>query len=305
MSAGHPPLARFVLIVGLAVRIGEKHGNRVFPSIDLISADTGIGQTTVKKWLRYLEEHGLIVREQTRRSDGTRGVNSYYLPIEATFRIKSTRDQQSESDLSESHSRKLSKPRSESDLTTVGIRPAEQESVEQDSDNKIQPLPVSDDESELPLGLTPLRPKDPPPADVASLVEEEWRARAFARPLRGGKLTPANAEKARNLARDAATEGQNALDVWREIFERIDDGAFLRGEIKPGEGFVQFQLKMDWLLEKRNFTKVLEGRYDGKSTGPSIKRGSTSEAAGRVIERLRASGRERTGRGNPGLSDGR
>jgi hypothetical protein len=150
---------------------------------------------------------------------------------------------------------------------------------------------------ELDLGLPPVPPKDPTPSDVADFISEEWAARAFATPLRGGRPSAENAEKATELAKKAAVGAGTAIDVWKEIFAAIDRSDFLQGKIAGKDGRPPFKLSLSFLLEKRNFNKTLEGRFDGHATSER-RRGTTSEATHRVIERIRSGGNGRAGYGN-------
>lgn len=54
-----------------------------------------------------------------------------------------------------------------------------------------------------------------------------------------------------------------SLDKIREVFEKAEKSAFLRGET----GRPSFKPGIDWLLNETNMIKVLEGNYDDKPGG--------------------------------------
>jgi hypothetical protein len=69
--------------------------------------------------------------------------------------------------------------------------------------------------------------------------------------------------RAVNLAsRWREDECRQSLDWWRKLFEYIDGVDFLMGRTKPSAGHVPFRLGLDWLVQKSNFLKVIEGAYD-------------------------------------------
>ena len=287
VSKGEPMPARMLLIVGLAQRINNQREDMlVWPSINQICADTDMSRTSVKKWMRHLEDVGLVERFETTRADGGKGRNEYRLPVRATF--YHPRKGEIESDHTPGRNPTVG---GSIDATGVGstARPCNEQQLEQQYEG-IESAP-----DELDLGLPPVPPKDPVASDVADLIAEQWAARAFATPIRGGRPTEAAAEKAFDLAKKYLVEGQTVLDVWTEIFTRIDDSDFLQGKVAGRDDRPPFKLTLSFLLEKRNFEKTLEGRFNGRSTG-ATRRGSTSEATGRVIQRIR-SGQSGSARG--------
>lgn len=69
-------------------------------------------------------------------------------------------------------------------------------------------------------------------------------------------------DRAQNLrARWNEDEKRQNLDWWERFFNWIKKSPFLMGEIEPRQGFKRFTLKLDWLVKKSNFLKVLEGDY--------------------------------------------
>lgn len=69
--------------------------------------------------------------------------------------------------------------------------------------------------------------------------------------------------RAVNLAsRWREDERRQSLDWWRKLFRYIDGVDFLMGRTKPSTGHAPFRLGLDWLVQKSNFLKVIEGAYD-------------------------------------------
>jgi len=48
------------------------------------------------------------------------------------------------------------------------------------------------------------------------------------------------------------------LDIFRQLFEKANASAFLTGTNDRN-----WQADFDWLMKANNFSKVLEGKYDG------------------------------------------
>lgn len=85
------------ILVSLCNRADEDWS--CYPSIPLISAETGIGERSVREHLDALEKLGVISRARTRNSDGTLGryrffVQRQYVGVKRTKRRKSPVDSQ-------------------------------------------------------------------------------------------------------------------------------------------------------------------------------------------------------------------
>lgn len=70
------------VLVALAMRANEKKGFFCFPGQKLIAEETGLSERTVRYALLYLEEMGLITREQRRRRDGYRTSDTITLNVD-------------------------------------------------------------------------------------------------------------------------------------------------------------------------------------------------------------------------------
>jgi hypothetical protein len=307
VSKGEPMPARMLLIVGLAQRVNDRSdGFLVWPSNKQLCSDTDMSRTSVKKWMRHLEEKGFVQRFEAKRDNGTHSSNKYRLAVRAVF-YHPTKGAMQDDELDGS-------PSDPSPLG-VGRHPTQEGSVDATPTGRPARPPIEPPDEppledstppraagELDLGLPPIPPKDPTPADLTSFISEQWAARAFATPLRGGALSAANLEKAVDLAKKNQAGEETTLDVWTAIFEKIDGSDFLQGKVPGREGRAPFKLSISFALEKRNFDKILGGRFDGKSTGEPG-RGSASQATGNVLNRLRTRGERGADRGNPRLAN--
>ena len=86
------------------------------------------------------------------------------------------------------------------------------------------------------------------------------------------KLNPNRAKLLRARLADSG-----GLEGWEVALRKAFDSDFLRGRTpKPWTGF-----SFDWLIKSANFTKLMEGNYDNRSTGPSFPGQSQSASGGR------------------------
>lgn len=54
---------------------------------------------------------------------------------------------------------------------------------------------------------------------------------------------------------------QNLL-WWGKFFHHIAKSKFLSGQTPPRQGRTPFQISLDWVVDKTNMTKIIEGAYD-------------------------------------------
>lgn len=111
--------------------------------------------------------------------------------------------------------------------------------------------------------------------------EEEERAFAAfvdaARKRDWPKPQSLNAERRKKLRARLAEHG---IDGWLLMIEKASASDFLCSK---------FALKFDWVLEPKNFTKVIEGNYDAKpgangaAAGPPTSHNDTSQWRARVL----------------------
>ena len=69
------------------------------------------------------------------------------------------------------------------------------------------------------------------------------------------RVTPQRRQSLRARLRDCG-----GLDGWRQAMERAARSAFLRGENDRG-----WRASLDFFLQAKSFTKLMEGAYDGRS----------------------------------------
>jgi hypothetical protein len=144
-------------------------------------------------------------------------------------------------------------------------------------------------------------------AETIKAVEDGWNDLSLeipaVAPLRSGKLDEARADKAWQLASKFATDDEPPPDVWGTIFRQIRSSRWICGETQPRDDRPPFKLQLTWLLENRNFTKVLEGKF-ADDRNPDIRGGGNarSSPAGQAMSIVlgrRGAGRDRrAGRGS-------
>jgi hypothetical protein len=108
-------------------------------------------------------------------------------------------------------------------------------------------VPVQVLEQEHELSLSPSAPRP-----TAQHLQAIWNESTSAPIPRCREITAQRRKHAEARLRD------RGLDVMRQVFERINANAFLRGESERG-----WCANFDWALKPANITKVLEGAYDG------------------------------------------
>jgi hypothetical protein len=65
-------------------------------------------------------------------------------------------------------------------------------------------------------------------------------------------------------ARWKASEKRQSLDFWRRMFSYIRGCPWLMGDIAQNNGKPPFMADLRWIVNKTNFTKICEGRYEKK-----------------------------------------
>ena len=121
---------------------------------------------------------------------------------------------------------------------------AKDKDKDKDTDN-----PVTDTISSIAL----VDPKKPPGgnSDVQVAFDEWCACRSAIKPRAGQlRLTEPRRKKLGDRIREVGLSG------WRQAIASVEGSSFLRGEKSWGGA------EIDWLLEPKNLTKVLEGNYD-------------------------------------------
>lgn len=52
---------------------------------------------------------------------------------------------------------------------------------------------------------------------------------------------------------------------WIDLFAKISQSKFLRGEVVPREGYKQFKLNIEFVTNENKIAKIMEGEYDDRS----------------------------------------
>lgn len=108
-------------------------------------------------------------------------------------------------------------------------------------------------------------------------------------------------------AKQHATDGQTAIDVWNEAIDAVGRSDFLTGRVPPGRGRdVPFKLTLAWLSKATNFREVIGGKYE-RTRDPALcdpdtgrRLGPTEQALAVSVARFRAGQERRFGSGNSG-----
>lgn len=62
-------------------------------------------------------------------------------------------------------------------------------------------------------------------------------------------------------ARWNTSEKTKNLEWWKEFFEYIRGSPFLMGQVDPSNGHRRFRLRMQWMLKRENFKKIIDKVY--------------------------------------------
>lgn len=128
-------------------------------------------------------------------------------------------------------------------------------------------------------------------AEIAHSFQERWQALVLKFPayrsMRGGvNETRARAIVARVDAEDVGRMPAQVEGVLDQLFERIGRSAFMRGENNRN-----WVADVEFILKSKNFTRIMEGSYDGKSTssGPTGSGRSSISSGLKAYELMRDS----------------
>lgn len=62
-------------------------------------------------------------------------------------------------------------------------------------------------------------------------------------------------------ARWNQNEKYQSIEWWSKFFDYMRESKFLMGEVDPQSGNRRFKLRLQWILKKSNFKKIIEGVY--------------------------------------------
>jgi uncharacterized protein YdaU (DUF1376 family) len=140
---------------------------------------------------------------------------------------------------------------------------------------KDQKLSSESDDPESPTGRTTKRSDNgkATPDEIIAFFDL-WNTEAVHLP----KARELNESRRRKIR---ARRRERSLVQWREVFRRMNQSAFLRGEVGNGT----FRADLDWIIANQgNAVKVSEGRYDDRPKSP-LDRAPVS-TTGRPLEQL-------------------
>lgn len=275
--------------------------NLSYPSLETLNDMTGQDRKTIIAGLQKLIEAGLMI--DTGKKTGKTGQIPVYrmlVPAEGEDgKIGTVKQSQKRRGNSTDFPGKESQKRY--------TEPIKEPSKGNDSNH----YEAASDEIDLfgqPL-VTPEQREAQLKAETIKAVEDGWNDLSAEIPavaaLRSGKLDEARADKAWQMASKFATEEEPPPEVWLAVFRQIRSSRWLCGETQPRDDRPPFKLQLTWLLENRNFTKVLEGKF-ADDRNPDIRGGGNarSSPAGQALSIVlgrRGAGRDRrAGRGSGG-----
>ncbi|MBZ4283785.1 hypothetical protein LAJ55_13325, partial [Streptococcus pneumoniae] len=58
-------------------------------------------------------------------------------------------------------------------------------------------------------------------------------------------------------------EDMPTLAQWENFFHYVNGSDFLMGRSEPTNGRPAFRADLEWITKSSNFTKILEGKYNG------------------------------------------
>jgi len=176
----------------------------------------------------------------------------------------------------------------------------------------VAPYPIiepSDEPVSEPSGAIAPVDGDPP---LPVFIKQEWDKLKTDYPNMGGcrQVTESMVRLVRERAKEHAQTGESLHDVWRVVFQKIRESAFLTGRAKPGKGYSKpYRLTLTRLLKPHIFREVINDGYSGDAaegdydptTGEVL--GPAAAATRGTRERFRHA-RQRAGRSGDPRQDG-
>ncbi len=141
-----------------------------------------------------------------------------------------------------------------------------------------------------------------PDVSLKEFVEREWHQLKadFPRIADIRVVDESLAKQIQMRAKQHSKPGEDAIAVWRTVFDQIRGSQFLTGQVPPGQGRdAPFKLSLGWLCSNQKFREVINGKYSSErgnsrtfdpATGQRL--GPTAQAIGGSVARMRAA-RER------------
>lgn len=277
-----------------------------FPSMKRIADIVEMSERTVQRHISALAERGLFVREEQRRTDGSRMVNCYRFVASGTMKIGKESvvilepERETEGEQQPAIIGGLDNPPI---LTPPPVRndttPRQDcRDIDQESEPGIRTSPLSPDGESPPSGEDLFGGDLPiaPAFSLSAFVWQEWEQLEINHPnvAMPRLIDEGLAKMIEQRARTHAKLGETPVEVWTAVFEQIRASLFLCGRTAPGPGRDKsFTLSLGWLCRPANFREVINGKYTSKSTDAAYgadgqRLGPTGQAVGGALARLRA-----------------
>ncbi len=92
---------------------------------------------------------------------------------------------------------------------------------------------------------------------VRKLYNETFEGHAVSQITKNGLKSGTS----RGKSLKARWEDYDSIEWWKGYFEYCTESPFLMGKVGPRDGFRQFRLNVDYLINDTNLTNIMEGKY--------------------------------------------
>lgn len=104
-----------------------------------------------------------------------------------------------------------------------------------------------------------IKPERCPYSAIRAAYNEAFKGHAVTQISEKGLKS--GSQRAKKLK--ARWEDYNTLEWWIEYFDFCTESPFLMGKIPPRDGFRQFRLDIDYLINEAKLNLIMEGKYHG------------------------------------------
>ena len=102
-----------------------------------------------------------------------------------------------------------------------------------------------------------VEPEKCPYADIRTLYNAAFKDCAVTQI--SAKGLKSGSQRARKLK--SRWEDYPDLNWWHELFNFMKESPFLMGKVPPRDGFRQFRLNIDYVINETNLNNIYEGKY--------------------------------------------
>jgi hypothetical protein len=231
---------------------------RCWPSQDRLAEDTELSARTVWSALKSLEEKRILSRQQRTRADGTRTTDVFTLHFALTIQPSPVAKSANGAD---DHSQNL-----QDQVATVATLTTFEPS-DSNRQKSEESYASSDSRSEQgELGLVPSCP-------LHEVAKEAWNEMAS----RAGLPKVLEVKDARRKKLEARC-GREGFGAWLVVLQMVERSAYLCGAVSSRGWKCDF----DWVVEPRNWQRILEGVYENRHRGDTGARPQQSETDRRI-----------------------